>query len=171
MGTQIGTGVAGEVPAVVPWRTRVDWALSSGLAAVAAQESSMAARRALEARQFDELRHAIAGTVMPVLEACARAMRGWGLTVNVGQVLRDTPVRMPRGYDLVLTMERFDGRGPGRLTITAIEGREVLRVVMRVGPGHMGGDASEHDAVVHVHDLTEDMVGGLVATMVECVLR
>ena len=116
---------------------------------------------------FDELRCKFVTKVAPVLEACADAMRAWGLTANVSQALRDTPAKMRRSFDVAMKVERFDGRGPGSLTITAIEGREVLRVVMRVGPGHIGGDYTEHDGLVHADDLTDDMVGGLVATLVE----
>jgi hypothetical protein len=164
VGTGIGIGAGLDT---APWQARVDWALSSGLAAVAARESHEAARRALEARHYDELRCRFVTAVAPVLETCADAMRAWGLTANVSQALRDTPARMRRSFDVALKVERFDGRGPGALTITAIEGREVLRIVMRIGPGHIGGDYSEHDGLVHVDDLTEGMVGGLVATLVE----
>jgi hypothetical protein len=109
--------------------------------------------------------------VKPVLEDCAAMMRAWGLSANVHQALRDTPPCLPRCFDVRLEIEKFDGRGPGALIITAIEGRDVLRVLLRVDPGSIGGDYVEHDGLVHVGDLSEDMVGGMIATLVEHVFR
>ena len=164
MGTRI-VDVRTQVRA--SWEERVDWALSSAMAATAARESQAAARRAMEAGAFDELCAHIVHSVAPVLEACASKLRAWGVNANVQQTVRDTPVRMPRAMDVSLQTDKVDGRGPGTLTLTAVEGREVLRVVTCVGPGHIGGDYTRESQVVHAYDLTTDAVGGLVAGLVE----
>ena len=162
---------AGAAPGRGTWEDRVDWALSSAMAAVAAREAEGAARRALAASAFDELCRHVVGSVQPVLEACADKLRAWGVDANVHQARRDTPVRMPRAFDVVLTIDKVDRCGPGSLTVTAVEGREVLRVVLCVGPACIGGEYEEHQGVVHAYDLTDDAVGGLVATLVEHVFR
>jgi len=153
------------------WEDRVDWALSSAMAAMATRRAEDAARRALEAGAFDELCRRIARSVQPVLEACTDKLRAWGIDADVHQAMRDAPDRLPRAFDVALTLEKVDGRGPGSLTITAVEGRQVLRVVLRVGPAHIGGDYVEHERLVHARDLTEDATGGLVAALVEHVFR
>jgi hypothetical protein len=152
------------------WEDRVDWALSSSMAAAAAREAEGGARRALEAGAFDELCKHVVHSVVPVLEACAAKLRSWGVSANVHQTLRDAPDRMPRAMDVSLQTDKVDGRGPGALTMTAVEGREVLRVVTCIGPGHIGGDYTRDGQVIHAYDLTDDAVGALVAALVERLL-
>ena len=74
---------------------------------------------------------------------------------------------MPRTFDLALWIDRIGDRGPGRLTITATEGRHFVRIKMSVGPLRLGGDVSEHVGTTIAGDLSDAMVGGLVATLVE----
>jgi len=166
-GSGAGAGARIGSTSHASWQERVDQALSAGLASELSRHADQAARRALEASAFDALRARFVTEVKPALERCAGSMQAWGLTASVSQALRDRPARMRRGFDLVLRMEKFDGRGPGTLTLTATEGRDALRVVLRIGPSCIGGGYSEHDGLVNIDDLSEDMIGGLVATMVE----
>ena len=74
---------------------------------------------------------------------------------------------MPRSFDLALWIARFGDRGPGKLTITATEGCDFVRVKMAVGPSKYSGDVSEHVGTTIAGDLCDALVGGLVANLVE----
>ncbi len=166
-----GAGMRAGQGGEAPWPERVDQALARGLTTGLARHAGEAARRAQEAEAFEALRARFVVAVKPVLERGAATMRSWGLDSSVGQALRDTPPQVRRCFDLVLHMKKYEDKGPGTLTITAVEGRDMLRVVLRIGPGSIGGRVREHDGLVHIDDLTEDMVGGLIATMVEQLFR
>ena len=64
-------------------------------------------------------------------------------------------------------IDRFGDRGPGKLTITATEGCDFVRIKLSVGPSRMDGDVSEHVGTTIASDLSDALVGGLVATLVE----
>ena len=102
----------------------------------------------------------------PALERCAARMRACGLDASVSETRGDPPP-MGRRDGLVLRLQKSAGKGPGLLTITAVEGRDLLRVVMRIGPSAIGGGWRQHDGLVPVDSVTDDVVGGLVATLVE----
>ncbi len=82
------------------------------------------------------------------------------------ETLRDHPSRLPRIFDLSLWIDRFAQRGPGRLTITATESCDFVRVKLKVGPTWTG-DVHEHVGTTVARDLSDALVGGLVATLVE----
>jgi hypothetical protein len=103
----------------------------------------------------------------PALERCAATMRACGLDASVSETRGDPPPPMGRRDGLVLRLQKSEGKGPGLLTITAVEGRDLLRVVMRIGPSAIGGGWRQHDGLVPVDSVTDDVVGGLVATLVE----
>jgi len=153
------------------WPELVDRAVSHGVATGVAEEATEVVVGAQAAEAFEALRLRVAAVVKPVLDRCAETMKVWGLETSVSAGMRDTPPRMHRCYDLALHLQKYEGKGPGRLTITAIEGRDLLHIVLRIGPAAIGGRVSEHDGLVQVGDLTEDMIGGLVATMVEELFR
>jgi hypothetical protein len=96
-------------------------------------------------------------------------MRAEGLEVAVYIGPRGRAVRVGRRFDAELVMERSPAHGPGRLTFSAIEGRDVVRVELHVGPCEPGGRERHHDAVVSRTELTDEMVSGLVAALVELV--
>jgi hypothetical protein len=149
------------------WEDRVEWALSGAVAASTAREEEAAARRTLEASAFDELCKHMVSSVLPILEACADKLRARGINAAAHQLLRNTDDVLPRALDVGLQTAKFDGRGPGALVITAVEGREILRVVTQIGPGHFGGDYDEDRRVIDAFDLTDEVVGDLVAGLVE----
>jgi hypothetical protein len=68
---------------------------------------------------------------------------------------------------LALRIDRFGERGPGKLTITASEAHEAVRVKITVGPSRLCGEVHEHVGSTRASDLSDVMVGGLVATLVE----
>ena len=116
---------------------------------------------------FDAVRTLCQDELRPVLECSVEMSAEWGLTARVTETLRDEPARVPRSFDLALWIDRFGDRGPGKLTITATEGCDFVRVKMAVGPTSMGGDVAEHVGTTIAGDLSDALVGGLVATLVE----
>jgi hypothetical protein len=149
------------------WQARIDLVVSSGLSGDAARKSRQDAERDRSGQAFDELRALFGDELRPVLDRSVEMLSEWGLTGRVTEMLRDRPTRLPRTFDLALRIDRFGDRGPGRLTITATEGRHFVRIKMSVGPSRLGGDVSEHVGTTIAGDLSDAMVGGLVATLVE----
>jgi hypothetical protein len=167
-----GTRRASEVLANVGsgdqlWQARIDLVVSSGLSGDAARKSRQDAERARSGEAFDELRALFGNQLRPVLERSVEMLSEWGLSGRVTETLCDRPARLPRTFDLALRVDRFGDRGPGKLTITATEGRDFVRIKMSVGPTRLGGDVSEHVGTTIASDLSDQMVGGLVATLVE----
>ena len=104
----------------------------------------------------------------PVLECSVEMLAEWGLSARVTETLRDEPARVPRSFDLTLWIDRFGDRGPGKLTITATEGCDFVRVKTGRGPVEDGAATSaEHVGTTIAGDLSDALVGGLVATLVE----
>ncbi|HUY23231.1 MAG TPA: hypothetical protein VMV22_12920 [Acidimicrobiales bacterium] len=149
------------------WKSRIDLVLSAGLSGDAARSARHNALRAQAEASFDAFRTQCHGELRPVLESSAAMLREWGLEARVTETLRDQPARVPRSFDLALWLDRFGGRGPGRLTITATEACEFVRVKLKVGPTTTGGEVSEHVGTTIARDLSDALVGGLVATLVE----
>jgi hypothetical protein len=161
-------GVGTSISVVIgSWEDRVDGALSGAMAGAAAREDEASARKALDAARFDELCKHIVHSVLPVLEACAGKLRASGMHAHVHQLLRNSEDRLPRALDVGLQTDKVDGRGPGALMITAVEGKDVLRVVTTIGPGHIGADYDELRGMVPADELSDEVVGGLVADLVE----
>jgi hypothetical protein len=148
------------------WQSRIDLVVSSGLSSDAARKAhehtlwsrSQASFDALYTRCQDELR--------PVLECSAEMLHEWGLEARVIETLRDEPARVPRSFDLILWIDPFGDRGPGKLTITATEACDFVRIKLTVGPSKDGA-VSEHVGTTIASDLSDALVGGLVATLVE----
>jgi hypothetical protein len=149
------------------WQARIDLVVSSGLSGDAARKSRQDAQRAQSRASFDALRQKCQDELRPVLESSTEMLGEWGLEAHVTETLRDEPARIPQSFDLALRIDRFDDRGPGRLTITATEGCDFVRVKLSVGPSKMGGEVSEHAGTTIARDLSDALVGGLVATLVE----
>jgi hypothetical protein len=149
------------------WQSRLDLALSSGLSEDAARYARDEARRARLAAQFDAYRRHCSAELRPVLEHSAQLLREWGLDARVFETFQEMPARIARGFDLVLCISKFGDRGPGKLTISATEASELVRVTLKLGPACIGGDADEHVGATTTRELSGDLVGGLVATLVE----
>jgi len=149
------------------WQTRIDLVVSSGLSGDAARKAQADAQRDHDEEAFEALCELCRDELRPVLECSADMLGEWGLTARVSEKLRDEPARVPRSFELSLAIERFDDRGPGKLTITATEGCDFVRVKLAVGPTKMGGDVSEHVGTTIARDLSDALAGGLVATLVE----
>jgi len=149
------------------WEDRVEWALSSAISAGLVRQEEAAARRAVDAAAFDDLCRHMVASVLPTLESCAAKLRARGVNAAAHHLLRNTDDVLPRAFDVGLQTEKVDRRGPGALVITAVEGREILRVVTQVGPGHFGGDYDEDRRVIDAFDLSDEVVGDLVAAFVE----
>jgi hypothetical protein len=149
------------------WQARIDLVVSSGLSGDAARKAQVDAQREHDEATFEALCELCRHELRPVLDRSAEMLAEWGLTSRVTETLRDEPARVPRSFDLALWVDRFDDRGPGRLTITATEGCDFVRVKLAVGPTTMGGDVSEHVGTTIARDLSDALVGGLVATLVE----
>jgi hypothetical protein len=120
--------------------------------------------RAMESHRYEAMRLTLVGSVAPALEACAQSMRASGLAVAVHHGQRERPGRIGRCFEAELVMEPYRGHGPARLTLSAIEGHDVMGVALCVGPG---GGERRHDGVVSAADLTDEMVSGLVAALVD----
>jgi len=149
------------------WQSRLGVAVSSGLTGDASRHAREDARRARRAAAFDAYRRQCAAELRPVLEHSAHMLREWGLDARVSETMRDVPARMPRGFDLALRIGKFGDRGPGKLTISATEASELVRVTLKLGPACIGDEADEHVGTTTTRDLSGDLVGGLVATLVE----
>ncbi|HVA03934.1 MAG TPA: hypothetical protein VMU64_09300 [Acidimicrobiales bacterium] len=149
------------------WRARIELVVSSGLSGDAARMSHEDASRADCEASFDAVRELCQVELRPVLECSVEMLSGWGLSARVTETLRDEPARVPRSFDLTLWIDRFGDRGPGKLTITATEGCDFVRVKMVVGPSKMIGEVSEHVGTMIAGDLSDALVGGLVANLVE----
>jgi len=149
------------------WQARIDLVVSSGLSGDAARKSRDDAERAQSEASFDAVRELCQDELRPVLEQSVEMLSEWGLTARVTETLRDEPARMPANFDLALWVDRFGDRGPGKLTITATQGCDFVRIKMSVGPTRLGGDVSEHVGTTIAGDLSDALVGGLVATLVE----
>jgi hypothetical protein len=149
------------------WQTRIDLVVSSGLSGDAARKATDDAQREHDEAAFEALCELCRDELRPVLECSAEMLGEWGLTARVAEKLRDEPARVPRSFELALSIERFDDRGPGKLTITATEGCDFVRVKLAVGPTKMGGEVSEHVGTTIARDLSDALAGGLVATLVE----
>jgi hypothetical protein len=149
------------------WQARIDLVVSSGLSGDAALKSRQDGDRARTEAAFEALCQLCQDELRPVLECSTELLAEWGLTARVTETLRDEPARVPRSFDLTLWIDRFGDRGPGRLTITATEGCDFVRIKLAVGPSRMFGDLSEHVGTTIASDLSDALVGGLVATLVE----
>jgi hypothetical protein len=160
--TRAGASINDEM-----WQARIDLVVSSGLSGDTARKSHADAQRERDEASFDAVRDLCQDELRPVLECSSDMLAEWGITSRVTETLRDEPARVPRSFDLSLWIDRFGDRGPGKLTITATEGCDFVRVKLAVGPSRMGGDISEHVGTTIASDLSDALVGGLVATLVE----
>ncbi len=149
------------------WQARIDLVVSSGLSGDAARQSSQDAERAQSQESFDAVRALCHEELRPVLETSAEMLGEWGLEAQVTETLRDAPARVPRSFDLTLWIARFGERGPGKLTLTATEGCDFVRIKLAVGPSRRSGEVSEHVGTTIAGDLCDALVGGLVANLVE----
>jgi hypothetical protein len=149
------------------WQARIDLVVSSGLSGDAARQARQDAQRAQSGASFDAVRQMCQEDLRPVLECSAEMLQEWGLEARVTETLRDEPVRVPRSFDLALWIARFGDRGPGKLTLTATEGCDFVRIKVAVGPSRRNGEVSEHVGTTIASDLCEALVGGLVANLVE----
>ncbi len=149
------------------WQARIDLVVSSGLSGDAARKSRQDAVATRSQESFDVVRTMCQEELRPVLESCVEMLAAWGLSARFTETLRDEPARVPRGFDLTLWIDRFGDRGPGKLTITVNEGSDFVRIRSAVGPTRLGGDISEHVGTTVAADLSDALVGGLVASLVE----
>ena len=148
------------------WKSRIDLVVSAGLSGDADRSAHDEVLRHQSREHFDAFRSQCAGELRPVLESSATMLRQWGLGARVTETLKDQPSRLPRTFDLTLWVDRFAQRGPGRLTITATEASDFVRVKIQVGPTWTGS-VDEHVGTTVARDLSDALVGGLVATLVE----
>ncbi|MGA2520830.1 MAG: hypothetical protein ABSG81_08460 [Acidimicrobiales bacterium] len=148
------------------WKSRIELVVSAGVSGDAAHQATARARRERSEETFDAFCAQCAVELRPVLDSSAALLRQWGLSTRVTETLRDRPSRLPRIFDLSLWIDRFAERGPGRLTITATEPCDFVRVKLKVGPTWTG-DVHEHVGTTVARDLSDALVGGLVATLVE----
>jgi hypothetical protein len=124
-------------------------------------------RRIREVEAFERVRSHFRTVVRPVLSGAAETLQDSGIHATVTETIRDEPPQMPRCVDLVLCVRQFERKGAAKLVITGVEGRDVIRTRLILGPGHYGGPFSEGEAIEHVGDLSEERVGHLVATLAE----
>jgi len=150
-----------------PWQARLGGLVSSGLSDDAARQARVNALEAQSRAAFESFRTQCRDELRPVLETSTAMLGEWGLGARVTETLHDQPTRVPRRYDLALRIDRFGERGPGRLTISASEAHEAVRVKITVGPSRICGEVHEHVGSTRASDLSDTMVGGLVATLVE----
>ena len=149
------------------WQARIDLVVSSGLSGDAARKSRQDAVQSQSEQSFEAIRRLCQDELRPVLDCSVDMLVQWGLTARVTETIKDQPARVPRSFDLSLWIDRFGDRGPGKLTITATEGCDFVRVKVAVGPSRMSGDVNEHVGTTIAEDLSDAHVGGLVATLVE----
>jgi hypothetical protein len=148
------------------WKSRIELVVTAGLSGEAARHAHAQAERDRSEQTFFAFRDQCNAELRPVLEASASMLEQWGLRAHVSESLRDRPTRLPRSFDLSLGIDRFEKCGPGRLTITGTEACDFVRVKLKIGPTHTG-DVDEHVGTTVVRDLSDALVGGLVATLVE----
>jgi hypothetical protein len=149
------------------WQARIDLVVSSGLSGDAARQAGEDAGRQRARAAFDALCRRCRHELRPVLECSAEMLQEWGIEANVTETLRDEPARLPRSFDLALRIDAVGHRGPGKLVITTTEGCDFVRVKVAVGPSKAGADVNEHVGTTIAGDLSDALVGGLVATLVE----
>jgi hypothetical protein len=149
------------------WQARIERVVASGLSGDADRKARREAERSQSQASFEGLCRRCQDELRPVLECSAEMLHEWGLEARVTETMRDEPARVPRSFDLALWIDPFGDRGPGRLTITATEGCDFVRIKLMVGPSKMGGDVTEHVGTTIARDLCDALVGGLVATLVE----
>ena len=149
------------------WQTRIDQAVSSGLSSDAARKARLTSEHARAQAAFEAFRLHCDTQLKPVLETTTAMLQEWGLEARVTETLHDHPVRLPRSFDLVLRIDPCGDRGPGKLTISASEAYDVVRVKITVGPSRLCGEVHEHVGTTTAGELSEAMVGGLAATLVE----
>jgi hypothetical protein len=149
------------------WQARLDGLVSSALSDDAARQARLNAAQAQTRAAFESFRTQCRDELRPVLETSTAMLGEWGLGARVTETLHDKPTRVPRRYDLALRIDRFGERGPGKLTITASEAHEAVRVKITVGPSRICGEVHEHVGSTRASDLSDAMMGGLVATLVE----
>lgn len=166
--TQITSGLARDERL---WQTRIDQALSTGLSNEATRQAHDDADRVHREEAFETFREQCASDIRPILDFSVDMLREWGLKAKVTETLRDQPIRMARTFDLALEIDKFGGRGPGRLTISGTEAHDMARVKLMIGPSHIGGEGTEHVGSVSPWNLSEDLVGGLVAMLIEQLFR
>ena len=150
-----------------PWQSRLDGLVATGLSDDAARRARINAAQAQARAAFDAFRAQCRDELRPVLDTSTAMLGEWGLDARVTETLNAKPSRVPRSYDLALRIDRFGERGPGKLTITASEAHQALRVRISVGPSRICGEVREHVGTTRADDLSDAMVGGLVATLVE----
>ena len=149
------------------WQARIDLVVSSGLSGDADRKARQEADRAESEASFEAVCRLCRDELRPVLECSAEMLQEWGLEARVTETLRNAPARVPRGFDLALWIDRFGDRGPGKLTLTATEGCDFVRIKVAVGPCKRSGEVSEHVGTTIASDLCDALVGGLVANLVE----
>ncbi|HUI04176.1 MAG TPA: hypothetical protein VLZ77_11585 [Acidimicrobiales bacterium] len=169
-----GSGPPGEarvlpVPALpdAPWQSRIDQVVSSGLSSDAARKARLTAEESRAQAAFEAFRLQCETELKPVLETTSAMLKEWGLDARVTETLHDRPTRLPRSFDLALRIDPFGERGPGKLTISASEAYDVVRVKISVGPSRLCGEVHEHVGTTTADELSEALVGGLAATLVE----
>jgi len=150
-----------------PWQSRIDSLVSSGLSGDAARHARRNANQAQSRAAFDAFRTQCRDELRPVLDTSTAMLQEWGLDARVTETLHDQPARLPRSFDLALRIDRFGERGPGKLTLSASEAHDAVRVKITVGPSRLCGEVREHIGTARASDLSDTMMGGLVATLVE----
>jgi hypothetical protein len=149
------------------WQSRLDGLVSSGLSDDASRRARINAAQAQSRAAFDDFQTLCRDELRPVLDTSRAMLSEWGIDARVSETLHDKPTRLPRSYDLALRIDQFGDRGPGKLTITASEAHQAVRVKISVGPSRLCGEVREHVGTTRSADLSDAMVGGLVATLVE----
>jgi hypothetical protein len=150
-----------------PWQSRIDALVSSGLSGDAARHAHRNASEAQSRAAFDAFRAQCRDELRPILDTSTAMLEEWGLDARVTETLHDQPARLPRCFDLALRIDRFGERGPGKLTLSASEAHDAVRVKITVGPSRLCGEVREHVGTTRASDLSDAMIGGLVATLVE----
>ena len=165
-----GKGNSATAASAELWPTRIDRVMCAGLSADAARKARVDVQRSQELAAFDAFRAQCTCQLRPVLDSGAEMLRAWGLSAHVTQTVTDQPMRLPRTLDLSLMIDRVGGEGPGKLTISATEACDVVRVKLKIGPRD-SGDVDEHVGTTTAENLSDELVGGLVATLVEKLFR
>jgi hypothetical protein len=156
----------GGSPGEEMWKARIELVVSAGLSGDAARGAQRHDERARSQAAFEAFREQCSDRLRPVLESSAEMLTQQGMPARVTETVHDRPARLPRSVDLCLWVDRFGDRGPGKLTITATEACDFVRVKVKVGPTWTG-EVDEHVGTTVARDLSEALVGGLVATLVE----